>query len=210
MNIILEGNINFYDELHNMDNDSDDEDDNYCLITKMLLDKNSIKLPCNHAFNFVPLYKEVIQQKAKTNMSYLNTDKLAFNQIKCPYCRQKFDFLLPHIRLNKEMIFCQGVNTPEKLCMEFHTCEYMFKNGKNKNNLCAKPAYYGVVGCYCSSHHSVASKNNGLSSNSITTLNSEDIILCKAVLKSGKRVGQECGLKICNGTEAFCKRHSSK
>ncbi len=30
MNIILEGNINFYDELNNMDNDSDEDDDNYC------------------------------------------------------------------------------------------------------------------------------------------------------------------------------------
>lgn len=210
MNIILEGNINFYDELHNMDNDSDEDDDNYCLITKIPLDKNSIKLPCNHAFNFVPLYKEVIQQKAKTNMSHLNTDKLAFNQIKCPYCRQKFDFLLPHIRLNKEMIFCQGVNTPDKLCMEFHTCEYIFKNGKNKDAACSKTAYYGEFGCYCSTHHSIASNKNVLTSDSINVLNSVNIVLCKAVLKSGKRVGQECGLKICNGTDAFCKRHLSK
>ena len=210
MNIILEGNINFYDELNNIDSDSDDEDNNYCLITKMLLDKNNINLPCNHAFNFVPLYKEVVQQKAKTNMSYLNTDKLAFNQIKCPYCRQKFDFLLPHVRLNKEMIFCQGVNTPEKLCMKFHTCEYTFKNGKNKNNLCAKPAYYSVSGCYCSTHHNITSKNNVLSSTLNSALDKAAIMLCKTILKSGKRVGQECGSKNCNENELFCKRHLPK
>jgi len=206
MNIILEGNINFYDELNNMDNDSDDDDDNYCLITKMPLDKNNIKLPCNHAFNFVPLYKEVVQQKSKTNMSYLNTDKLAFDQIKCPYCRQKFNFLLPHIRLNKDMMFCQGVNTPEKFCMEFHTCEYMFKNGKNKDNSCSKPAYYGVSGCYCCNHHITIDKRN--ISKEVTNVTTNT--LCNAVFKSGKRIGEICGSKTCSENNQVCKRHLPK
>ena len=48
MNIVLEGNINFYDELNNLDTDDEDENEAVCLLTNLPLDKNSIKLPCNH------------------------------------------------------------------------------------------------------------------------------------------------------------------
>ena len=40
MNIILEGNINFYEQLNNLD--SDDEDENVCLLTNLPLDDNKI------------------------------------------------------------------------------------------------------------------------------------------------------------------------
>jgi len=204
MNIILEGGINFYDELNNID--TDDEDEKSCLLTNMPLDKNSIKLPCSHEFNFLPLYNEV------------------FNQIKCPYCRQKFDFLLPHIRLNKDMLFCAGVNTPEALCMDYHTCEYMFKNGKRANEYCSKTAYYGVAGCYCPTHQISMEKKgsskkqtnividlSGDISNDKSTVNAvlsnKTNVYCMAVLKTGKRLGQDCGSKTCTESTQFCKRH---
>ena len=40
-----------------------------------------------------------------------------------------FNFLLPHVLVNKEIRFISGVNTPEKMCMNYHTCKYTFKNG---------------------------------------------------------------------------------
>ena len=224
MNIILEGGINFYDELNNID--TDDEDEKSCLLTNMPLDKNSIKLPCSHEFNFFPLYNEVFHQKVKSSTSHLNTDKLAFNQIKCPYCRQKFDFLLPHIRLNKDMLFCAGVNTPEALSMDFHTCEYMFKNGKHANDYCSKTAYYGVAGCYCPTHQ-ISMEKKGSSkkqtnlvidlshdtnnvSNVNAVLSNKTNVYCKAVLKTGIRLGQDCGAKTCIESTHFCKRHLPK
>ena len=219
MNIVLEGNINFYDELHNLDSDDDNDNDNepLCLLTNLPLDKNSIKLPCSHEFNFVPLYKEVVQQKTRTISSHLNTDKLAFNQIKCPYCRQKIDNLLPHVRLNKEMGFISGVNTPEKMCMDFHTCTYTFKSGKNKDQCCSKTAYNNVVGCYCSTHHAYALKQEQKKSSKPTTTNAKKTIkistkkpVCNAVLTTGKRAGQVCGSKIKCKTDSFCKRHIPK
>ena len=225
MNIVLEGNINFYDELHNLDSDDDNDNDNdnesLCLLTNLPLDKNSIKLPCNHEFNFVPLYKEVVQQKTRTISSHLNTDKLAFNQIKCPYCRQKMDKLLPHVRLNKEMGFISGVNTPEKMCMDFHTCTYTFKSGKNKDQCCSKTAYNSVVGCYCSTHNAYALKQEQKKSSKSTTTNAKKPIkkpvkistkkpVCNAILTSGKRVGQSCGSKIKCKNDSFCKRHLPK
>ena len=228
MNIILEGGINFYDELNNID--TDDEDEKSCLLTNMPLDKNSIKLPCSHEFNFLPLYNEVFHQKVKSSTSHLNTDKLAFNQIKCPYCRQKFDFLLPHIRLNKDMIFYAGVNTPEALSMDYHTCEYMFKNGKRANEYCSKTAYYGVAGCYCPTHQISMEKKgsskkqtnividlSGDISNDKSTVSNVNAVLsnktnvyCMAVLKTGKRFGQDCGSKTCTESTQFCKRHLPK
>ena len=224
MNIILEGNINFYDELHKIDTDDEDENEIVCLLTNLPLDKNSIKLSCNHEFNLLPLYKEVVQQKTHTVSSYLNTDKLAYNQIKCPYCRQKMDYLLPHVRLNKEMGFLSGVNAPEKMCMDFHTCEYTFKSGKNKDQCCSKTAYFDVTGCYCTTHHNYALKqkqktskivNTSISSSTTSTNeNGNSVIvsptLCQGILKSGKRVGQVCGSKIKCKNDSFCKRHVSK
>ena len=224
MNIILEGGINFYDELNNIDTDTDDEYEKSCLLTNMPLDKNSIKLPCSHEFNFFPLYNEVFHQKVKSSTSHLNTDKLAFNQIKCPYCRQKFDFLLPHIRLNKDMLFCAGVNTPEGLSMDFHKCEYIFKNGKRANDYCSKTAYYGVAGCYCPTHQISMEKKasskkqtnividlSGHISNDKSTVNAvlsnKTNVFCSAVLKTGKRLGQDCGSKTCTESTQFCKRH---
>ena len=208
MNIVIDGNIDFYAEL-NKDTDSDDEcsDENTCLLTKLPLDKNSIKLPCSHEFNFYPLYKEVYQQKTITPISYLNNDRLKFNQIKCPYCRQKHDFLLPHIRVNKDMKYYAGVNSPEKFCMEFHTCQYLFKSGKNKNNMCSKSAYYDVNVCYCLSHHTSMSKKLASHSSVKTTNKPENTNRCSAILKSGKRVGCECWSKVWDENSLFCKRH---
>ena len=221
MNIVLEGNINFYDELNKLDTDDEDKNEAVCVLTNLPLDKNSIKLPCNHEFNFLPLYKEVVQQKTRTISSHLNMDKLAYHQIKCPYCRQKIDYLLPHVRLNKEMGFISGVNTPEKICMDFHTCNHIFKSGKSKDQLCSKPAYFNVDDCYCSIHHTYALKqkqktstlaNKSASTSDIKNSDSDTEIptLCQAVLKSGKRSGQICGSNIKCKNDSFCKKHTPK
>ena len=207
MNIILSDNIDFYAEL-NKDSDDEYSDENMCLLTNLPLDKNAIKLPCSHEFNLYPLYKEVMQQKTITNTSHLNIDKLKFNQIKCPYCRQKHDFLLPRIRLNKDMIYCSGVNSPEQFCMKFHTCEYLFKSGKNKNYMCYKPAYYDVNYCYCLTHHTMASKRRWKTTQS-TSKKTTHVNICGAILKTGKRAGHECGAKIIDENIHFCKRHLS-
>lgn len=196
MNIILEGNINFYEQLNNLD--SDDEDENVCLLTNLPLDDNKITLPCNHSFNFFPLYKEVVNQKTGSFVG-LEINRLSFNQIKCPYCRQKYDQLLPHIRLSNEMNYINGVNSPERLCMDFKDCAYIFKAGKNKGNNCPKTAFHSSKGCYCNTHQKIIYNK---------IKKDDSICLCKATLKSGKRKGEVCGIKI-KGEGDFCKRHCS-
>ena len=198
MNIVLEGNINFYDELYKLD--SDDENEEVCLITSMPLDKNHIVLPCQHKFNFTPLYKEVVNQKTTTLTSHLNIDKLLINEIKCPYCRQKTKKILPHLKLNNDMYYYVGVNSPEEYCMPFHTCSYVLKSGKNKNNNCSKTGFYKEDKCYCPQHHNAKQKQTKLST---------ELITCKAILKSGKRKDMECGSKVTDG-QFWCKRHLPK
>ena len=200
MNIVLEGDINFYDELHNLDSDEEDENEELCLITNSALDNNHIVLPCQHKFNFIPLYKEVLNQKLASVTSHLNIDKLLINEIKCPYCRQKTTKLLPHVKLHNEMGYYVGVNSPEEYCMPFHICSYIFKSGKNKNKNCNKTGLYKEDNCYCSQHHNTKHKQTKLSN---------ELITCKAILKSGKRKDMECGSKVTDG-QFWCKRHLPK
>tara|TARA_B100000424_G_scaffold34375_1_gene23235 strand:+ start:8669 stop:9256 length:588 start_codon:yes stop_codon:yes gene_type:complete len=190
MNLIFEDNIDFYKEL---EESSDEEEENICLLSGFPLDENKITLPCNHSFNFYPLYKEIYNQKYnRTNYKhhYVYT-----NQIKCPYCRQITNRLLPHVLPNNNMSFHKGVNTPEKYCMPFHTCTHLFKSGANKGNMCSKAAYYKDDKLYCKTHHNLKL------SRSKKTIN-----ICKKILKSGARKGEQCGCKVFAGYQ-FCKRH---
>lgn len=202
MNIILEdATINFYDEINNSDDEHEDKD-NLCLLTNEPLDKNHIILPCNHKFNFFPLYKEVVNQKTITYTSHLNTDKLLISQIKCPYCRQICNNILPRIKVNNNIVFINGVNTPEIYSMPFHKCHYIFKSGKNKNNRCSKIGFYKDNICYCKEHHLLLNKRTETKNN----LSLKPT--CKSLLQSGKRKGEECGSSISIGE--YCKRHIPK
>ena len=61
MNYIIEGDIDFWNELND-----DSEDVNKiekCLLTNSPLSRNYIKLPCGHKFNYKPLYNEIIHSK---------------------------------------------------------------------------------------------------------------------------------------------------
>tara|TARA_B100000963_G_scaffold348556_1_gene356283 strand:- start:11009 stop:11968 length:960 start_codon:yes stop_codon:yes gene_type:complete len=110
-------------------------DDDICLITKEPLEETFIKLSCNHTFNYDAIYKEVFKQKIIKN--YKEIQKLKNNCIKCPYCRNVQDKLLPHKPGTKKT---KLVNWPPKVSMENpyikNYCKYIFKNGKRKNSFC--------------------------------------------------------------------------
>ena len=55
-----------------------------CLISNELLTCNYITLECNHKFNYIELFNEVVEQKTK---KMLDNSKLKLNEVKCPYCR---------------------------------------------------------------------------------------------------------------------------
>lgn len=122
-----------------------------CLISDEVLRKDHIILKCGHKFNYVPLFKEVLFQKCPMmpknvsskivtmyikntpqsnistvlyNSSYnLETTKVSYNEIKCPYCRTLTPQLLPYYPypdVNK----IKYVNTPADLALPALTCEY--------------------------------------------------------------------------------------
>ena len=72
MNYILEGDIDFYEELHKNDKLPNDTDE-LCLISQEKLDEyQTVKLMCGHKFNYLPLFKEIINQKKNHNVLEVN------------------------------------------------------------------------------------------------------------------------------------------
>lgn len=102
-NYIIEGNFDFYKELYESLDDSDDNNNNntdessaqVCLISNTPLTKHFVELECKHAFNYVPLFKDLVNHKTK--FSSLDTHRLKVNEIRCPYCRNKQGNVLPYI-----------------------------------------------------------------------------------------------------------------
>jgi hypothetical protein len=102
----IEGNIDFYAELYNSlhedekNTDKKDahdgskkEEEYVCLISNMPLTENHVKLPCKHSFNYLPLFKDLVNYKKKYLL--MESTPLKISQIRCPYCREKHDMLLP-------------------------------------------------------------------------------------------------------------------
>jgi hypothetical protein len=115
-----------------------------CLISNEILDSNFITLECNHKFNFLGLYNEVVEQKTK---KLLDNSKLKLNEIKCPYCRCITNKLLPYFKYyGNKMI--KGVNNPPECCIKLHECTYIDKSLKK----CGKNACVTKYGLYCNSH----------------------------------------------------------
>ena len=98
-NYIIEGNFDFYKELYESLDDSgnniDDSAMQVCLISNAPLIKHFVELECKHTFNYVPLFKDLVNHKTK--FSSLDTHRLKVNEIRCPYCRNKQGNLLPYI-----------------------------------------------------------------------------------------------------------------
>lgn len=94
----IEGGIDFFSELYkSLDiNEDNNEDDNKCLITNEILTDKYITLDCNHKFNYIPLYNDLVNHKLKYNSLEGLSGKLNLNEIRCPYCRQKQKNILPY------------------------------------------------------------------------------------------------------------------
>ena len=162
MNYIIEGGIDFYNEINNITTNTIDNNNtlNNCLITHEPLTINYIELSCGHKFNYFPLYKEIsIQKKNSTSTNAFEIIKLNINEMKCPYCRLKIDKILPYIPLyeddGKNIIErINGINSPERYCMKHKDCSWVFKQGKDEGTKCLKNAYYrnNINDTYCDMH----------------------------------------------------------
>ena len=94
----IEGGIDFYAELYkSLDIEEElEEDKNVCLITNQPLTDKHVILVCGHKFNYIPIYKDIVNHKKKFNGMEGGNSILGANEIRCPYCRKKQDNLLPY------------------------------------------------------------------------------------------------------------------
>jgi flagellar biosynthesis GTPase FlhF len=149
----IEGGIKFYEELYKMLDENDSKNEDVCLISNEPLSENYVKLLCGHKFNYLPLFNDIMNHKKKFNS--LETHHLKQGQIRCPYCRNKQNKLLPYYEnmgVNKVI----GVNIlPEPLPgFIFGTCLY-YEDEQQK--YCSDQVMLLELNnkTYCSCHYSV-------------------------------------------------------
>jgi|SRR6056300_1062565 len=191
MNYVIEDDIDFFKELNNDTCTIESIEDNkkMCMISHTPLTYNSVKLPCSHEFNYLPLYNEFVL----TN----NYNR----SIKCPYCRTISDKLLPYIQL-PGVQKRYGINSPKSLCMDEPKCLYKLKNGKNKGSLCGKGGVESKEGIFCKKHfdstYVIKDKKDKVTKKTITTIiwtvEKEDLFKRKSVSQL-KELLKEKGMK---------------
>lgn len=170
----------FFDDVFTLLNEEQEETNNrLCLISQEPLEQDYIKLECGHCFNYNNILSEVIKQKSHINNCEIQ--KLSMKQIKCPYCRNVQNKVLPY-REGESLMY--GVNYPLKYCMFPNNCSYIFTKGKKKGEKCDIPCNSEM----CKKHTSKPKKPR-----------------CIAKLKSDKT--KQCS-KFALKDSDFCSVHS--
>jgi hypothetical protein len=196
-NYILPDGFDFESALNQADDEGSDQSD-FCLISHEPLCSPFVTLSCGHRFNYCPLYNEVLEQKKTRSEggNSLETTRLFSNQMKCPYCRNVENHVLPYFP-GLGVPKTSYVNAPRKWALLPSKCEYIMKSGKRKGEACGKPSH----GSLCDKHMD-------------RTSNSSKALSCVALLASGARKGEPCGAKasfcsMADGTSmVLCKRHN--
>ena len=222
-NYIIDGDADgviendFFSQLKNIltqceDGKGDDDlvklhEENYCLLTKEPLHSIHVELVCGHKFNYIPLYREVIVQKTigLSPNGYYTSHSLKRNEIKCPYCRNVQDKLLPYIEYDG-VKKTYGVNYPTKMSMTSQPCAHSAVNNANskkgkKNASCKEFASECHNGMHlCKKHYDAhitptpASETPPLETPPLETppLETLDTHICGVILRYGKNKGKMC------------------
>ena len=193
---------NFFTQLKNMLNHSEageDENENehsHCLLTKEPLQHIHIVLACGHKFNYVPIYREVIAQKTigLSSTGYYTSHSLKRNEIKCPYCRNVQDKLLPYLEYDgvKKMV---NINYPKIMSMTSQPCMYSLNlNSKKskKNASCKECAIEYYNGTYvCKKHYEAClTTQPPVDTNTVVLISPHSS--CGVILRYGKNKGNPC------------------
>ena len=136
-NYNIEGNIDFFSELYKSLDIKEgefktEEDNKLCLISNEPLKDYFVKLNCGHMFNYIPLYNDIKNHKNKFNYLEGKESHLKYNEIRCPYCRNRQKELLPYYE-NLGLLKIHGVNFIDpnknnKTLSQTKQCEYLIPN----------------------------------------------------------------------------------
>ena len=133
---IVESNIDFYLELSKFDSGDVDELNNTCLITNMPLTDRNVKLNCGHMFNYIPLFNDIRNHKTKFNNMESSAGTLKLNQIRCPYCRNIQEGVLPYYEdLGVQLM--NGVNMYDpkmNIYGDYTKCQFITDNSEFNPN----------------------------------------------------------------------------
>ena len=168
---IVEGGINFFEELSKSLNMEDDEiaDQDLCLISNTPLTDGYITLDCSHKFNYAPLYNDIMNHKNKYNV--MERRHLNMHEIRCPYCRHIQKKLLPECDGFENV---HGVNCINEEVLLTGSDKYLLLNGYKIGTCCHEiHIEYEVIKCnhnyvklleedgktYCHYHKYFAMKN---------------------------------------------------
>ncbi len=177
-------NENFFLLLNKMKTENIDSYDNICLISNETLEEKYITLKCKHTFNYEHIFKEILNQKK--NYNNYEITKLSNAQIKCPYCRNVSDGILPW---KKTFPKIQFVNWPPNLSFVKNKCKYIFASGKKKGEMCCKFTDY--TSQFCKNHEKIMNKRK---SKEVKKLNKKLTLLNKTV-KELKKICKENSIK---------------
>lgn len=179
-NYIIGGgtDINFYEELYkSLDDPSKDDETGECLISNSPLTENYIQLECNHKFNYLALYNDLVMHKKTFNR--MERRILKPTEIRCPYCRNIQTNLIPYCEMDGVKLV-HGVNYYDELAEKMiktigqdyvsGSCEYATKcysiDVNGKKILTLAPCQYTCVKkldlngkMYCSHHKYYAIKD---------------------------------------------------
>jgi len=182
--------LNYLNDLN-----ENNENNEKCLISNELLIANYITLECNHKFNYIELYNEVVEQKTKKN---LDNSKLKLNEVKCPYCRNITKNILPYFKYYDTRLV-KGVNSPQDLSIKLNECQYIEKNSE----LCKKSACSTNFGILCNNHLKYNIKEEEILNNiSIERRN----IYNKKTIQDLKKELREHNIKLCGKKEDLINR----
>jgi hypothetical protein len=110
----IEDNLDFYKQLDENSVDSFQEDNTkLCLITQQPLEESHVVLNCGHCFNYDAIFKDVYNHKKKHYT--LDSMRLRDYQIRCPYCRNVQNQLLPYYKGYRRV---HGVNSSANMVGE--------------------------------------------------------------------------------------------
>jgi hypothetical protein len=209
-NYIIENGckLNFYEELYKALDEqcSNAENTELCLITNSPLVEKFVQLECNHKFNYIPLYHDILIHKKTFNK--LERRILKPTEIRCPYCRNIQNKLLPYYEMDgvkqvhgvnhydESMDKASKIQNPganfgyeQGLCCHMGVLHTMDSSGqKNKISVPCKNTYVKLCEqdgkTYCISHKYYALKAHEKSEKMKAKMKEkEDIKLAKQQLK---------------------------
>jgi hypothetical protein len=183
-------NHNTFELFNSILNEENEENNKeYCLISNEPLNNSKVTLPCGHSFNYLPLLHDLINYK-----------KIHHNRILyCPYCRINIYGNIPY-RYDISKIHCKDINYPTNKCYLNNQCCY-----KDCSRNATIPHLDNTYICY--RHYKVYINKKNRQENKVVA-NQKTHNICKAILKTGKRKGEYCNAKLKNNCDTYCKRHN--